>query len=386
MRSFKILIGGDIFPCRINEKLFCEGNIQELYGEKILSLFKSADYSIVNLEGVLSDTSEKQIKIGPIVKWPQENINGIKNLGVTSVALANNHITDANNIGCKDTISLLEKYGIQWVGAGTTENMKEYLSFNLGDTRICIYNVSELFWNTPSPTTIGANIYDEYAVCKTLHRLKQEHDLVIVIYHGGAERFHYSTPATRRHCHRMADSGADVILTQHTHCIGCEEYYNGSYILYGQGNFIFRNSRKDFEVEPTLHGLLIEVDVQDKKYSIIKHAISIDRQNFTASYDKVQDFTEFNRRSEKNKDVNWVNEEFKLNKEWKVIEYLYSLKSNSFFWKYLKRYCPSLSKKLLLKTFSYKKLLLLKYLMFGSRPNETMYEALDTLLMKKNMG
>ena len=39
----------------------------------------------------------------------------------------------------------------------------------------------------------------------------------------------------------MARAGADVILCQHSHCIGCYENYGGSHILYGQGNFHFVN-------------------------------------------------------------------------------------------------------------------------------------------------
>lgn len=34
-------------------------------------------------------------------------------------------------------------------------------------------------------------------------------------------------------------AGADIITAQHTHCNGCEEWYNGTYLLYGQGNFLF---------------------------------------------------------------------------------------------------------------------------------------------------
>ena len=35
------------------------------------------------------------------------------------------------------------------------------------------------------------------------------------------------------------DKGADVVVCQHTHCIGCEEKYNHGTIVYGQGNFLF---------------------------------------------------------------------------------------------------------------------------------------------------
>ena len=37
----------------------------------------------------------------------------------------------------------------------------------------------------------------------------------------------------------MVRAGADLVLTQHSHCIGCRERYRDGEILYGQGNFNF---------------------------------------------------------------------------------------------------------------------------------------------------
>ena len=37
----------------------------------------------------------------------------------------------------------------------------------------------------------------------------------------------------------MVDYGADLVICQHSHCIGCYELYKDKNIVYGQGNFIF---------------------------------------------------------------------------------------------------------------------------------------------------
>ena len=37
----------------------------------------------------------------------------------------------------------------------------------------------------------------------------------------------------------MVRHGADLVLCQHSHCIGCYEEFEGGHILYGQGNFHF---------------------------------------------------------------------------------------------------------------------------------------------------
>lgn len=45
----------------------------------------------------------------------------------------------------------------------------------------------------------------------------------------------------------MVDCGADMIICQHSHCIGSFEKYKQSGILYGQGNFILDNYVKAYE-------------------------------------------------------------------------------------------------------------------------------------------
>ena len=74
-----------------------------------------------------------------------------------------------------------------------------------------------------------------------------ESDRVIVLYHGGKEHCRYPSPRLLKACHAMAENGADVVLCQHSHCIGCYEEYNGCHILYGQGNFHFEYENKEGE-------------------------------------------------------------------------------------------------------------------------------------------
>ena len=54
----------------------------------------------------------------------------------------------------------------------------------------------------------------------------------------------------------MARSGADLILCQHGHCIGCREAYYGCEILYGQGNFVFHLDKNDLWKT----GMLVKID------------------------------------------------------------------------------------------------------------------------------
>ena len=144
----KIILAGDLFPSGKNITLFEEGNVSEIFGEKILDLFKTADFSFFNLEGALTSSNNKQQKTGPSIKVSERCINGIKKLGVNAVMLANNHITDYQYDGFADTIRLLNENGICYIGAGDCLNtIKKNISINVGSRKVCIYNVSELFYN-----------------------------------------------------------------------------------------------------------------------------------------------------------------------------------------------------------------------------------------------
>ena len=109
----------------------------------------------------------------------------------------------------------------------------------------------------------------------------------------------------RKRFHRMADCGADVILAQHTHCIGCEENYNGAYLLYGQGNFLFvRGDGK----ECTRHGFAIEIILSDEGLEIHKHPVLVN--GYAISYDNLFDYSDFYERSTHVNDDDFINAKF----------------------------------------------------------------------------
>lgn len=288
----RIIIVGDLFPVPSNFSKFAAGDVSYLFGDKISELFAKADYRICNLEGALTDQPGVCEKTGPSVYAPQSVVNGFVKFGINCCTLANNHITDAGDQGVLDTMDVLDKAGIKHLGAGINANsICHFVSFLVGGKKIGLYNVAETMYNEPSNEKPGAFLYDEYVVCQELKEYKAQCDYIIVIYHGGSEKYRYPSPQTKKRFHRMVDCGADMILSQHTHCVGSEEYYKGAYLLYGQGNFLFRSFNNEF----TDTGLIVELVISDKGFSVKKHLV--DAVKDTVRYDDKQDFTAFNERS-----------------------------------------------------------------------------------------
>lgn len=321
----RVVIVGDLFPTEENVTYFSNGDIDALFGDKICQLFREADLTICNLEGALTDYPDKCKKTGPVKVAPTTAVEAYKKLGVDYCLLANNHATDGGHQGMLETMQTLDRVGINYIGAGKNEHdIVRSFTHLIEGTRLGFYNVSETMYNKPSKVKAGAWLYDEYLVCKELQEMKKECDYLIVIYHGGIEKFPFPSPETRKRFHRMADNGADMILSQHTHCVGCEEYYNGSYLLYGQGDFLLSN----FAPGLTDSGLIVELEIENGHIQTKKHLVeSVD--NLFVRYDVNQILTAFCERSKKVNDEEYVFNQFQEFCDNELRHYLTAFKSPS---------------------------------------------------------
>ena len=323
----KIVIGGDLFPTQINQNLFSEGRTDQIFGEKIAELFRDADYSICNLEGCFTDSDTRpKRKDGPNIRASRECVNAIKGLGVDCVSLANNHATDYGTKGLKETFDTLASAGITYFGAGLSEeSVTTHHTIELNGKTVTFYGVAETLENAPLGNSSGVNIYDEYRICHEIHALKKACDFLVVLYHGGMENYHYNTPSIITRFHRMADSGADILISQHTHAIGEEEYYNGSYLLYGQGNFCFHFSKGLHEWVMT--GLVLEVDLDEQGFRVKKHLIK--REDTHIVYGDPKELTDFDERSNRLKQGDTFEGEFDRYAEEKALTYLVAFRGKN---------------------------------------------------------
>lgn len=373
--SGKILIVGDLFPVPSNSEKFSEGDVEYLFGDKICQLFFDADYRICNLEGALTNRPGQCEKTGPSVFAPTSIICGLKSLRVDCCTLANNHITDAGDQGVNDTIKTLVEAGIDYLGAGEKEGqIIHYHFFYVFDKKICLYNVAETMYNAPTKNRPGAYLYDEYIVCNELESLSKQCDYLIVVYHGGVEKFRYPSPQTRRRFHRMADSGANMILSQHTHCIGTEEYYNGAYLLYGQGNFLFRSFNNEF----TDTGLIVELDIESEGFKVKKHLVNA--VNDSVRYDEHQDFSSFNKRSARVLDEEFLQEQFEKYCLKELPVYLRAYKGKTFCGKFVRKFLPRIYKHIYMTEYKREQLLLTLHSLRSEQNREVAIKGLEVYL------
>ena len=234
----KIVVCGDVCPSEVNNS-FKKENVRDLFGD-VPTVFQDADRVLINLECALTEKDTPIFKKGPNLKASPACVGVLKEIGVTDCGVSNNHIFDYGIPGVTDTLDAITAAGLTWTGFGESyEDSRKNLVWDIGGTTVAVIAVCEHEYSYALENRPGARPFDPFDTLEDIRNAKAVCDRVIVTYHGGKEQSVYPSPRLRKACQAMVKSGADVVLCQHSHCIGCYEEYRGGHILYGQGNFHF---------------------------------------------------------------------------------------------------------------------------------------------------
>lgn len=258
----KLLLLGDMCPTVRTAEYFDKMDVKALFGDSE-EIFKKYDFNIVNVECAITDSDKGIEKIGPCKIAPLNTAKVLKQVGVTHCLLSNNHSFDYGIKGLRDTVDAIEAEGMIYNGIGENyQDSRKNLVLEKDGKTVCIIAVCEHEYTYALDDRIGARPFDVYDTPADVRDAKAKYDTVIVIYHGGKEYCRYPSPRLLKTCRALADCGADAVLCQHSHCVGCYEVYNGTHILYGQGNFHFSSAS---ERECWHSGLAVVYDTETKE-------------------------------------------------------------------------------------------------------------------------
>lgn len=346
----KIIIGSDLAPTRNNCSLFKSGKLLTKIDKNFQNKWFDSDYRVFNLEIVLGDECMlKPIKkAGPNLLAKKECINGIRELKPNLVLLANNHIFDYGIEGLDSTINILSDNNIKYTGIIDNINATYHpYIFEKDGLRVGIFNVCENEFSSATLNNKGTNSLIESKCYYEILSCKKELDRLIVIFHGGKEFYQYVSPNLRRICRGFIDFGADCVIVQHTHCIGCREKYKGKEILYGQGNFIFNNDEYVSDKELLASSLLVEINITNTKISVDYIPLQRDKELISISQNS-QIINSFEMRSNQILDEKFLLNEYERFIEKNLITYLKIFDRQNLVRRFLYKF---LDKKIYLKTY-----------------------------------
>ncbi len=261
--TYTILFTGDIMLDRGVKKM------TERHGEnyafpflKIKETLKGADILFGNLESMISDKGEDT---GALYSFraPPEAMEGLSFAGFDVVSLANNHTFDYGREAFEDTMRRLEGEKIKYTGAGFSEKEAHFPAvIELEDgTRGGFLGYTEFLYPHAfaKEERSGITNLSQERMEEDIKSAKKEADLIFVSFHYGEEYEKKPNENQKILSKKAIDSGADGGIGHHPHVTQPVEKYEGKYIAYSLGNFIF----DQYFSEETMRGFMLELEIKE---------------------------------------------------------------------------------------------------------------------------
>ncbi len=239
-----VLLVGDIMLDRGVEYFMNKNGVLYPF-EKINDFLKGIDIVSGNLEGPIvkkpKEFSDESLKFA----FSSEVIKGLSFGNFNLLSLANNHTLNMGRDGLEETKEFLRENNIDFVGDSIS--CSQDFSFQKEDIIFLAIN-----------KTFSFNCEQEEIV-ETVKSVKSSNPekFLIVSFHWGQEYQLNSSLLQEELAHKTIDAGADLIIGHHPHVVQNIEEYNGKFIFYSLGNFIF----DQYFSKETQQGLAVRLEI-----------------------------------------------------------------------------------------------------------------------------
>ncbi len=195
----------------------------DYFFQNVRPVLTNDDLSIVNMEGTLTASDERQEKQFAF-KAPPEFAAILSGSSVEAANMANNHSKDYGESSYTDTISALEASKVSTFGYERAKILK------IKGIKVGLTGIYEL----------ADHLEKQQQVKENIAALKEAGaKLIIVNFHWGNEREYTPTDIQKTLAHLAIDEGADLVIGHHPHVLQGIERYKDKYIAYSLGNFCF---------------------------------------------------------------------------------------------------------------------------------------------------
>ena len=275
LRSVHMRVVGDIMVCATQlsyaDKL---GNDFHDQFSMIADVLQNAEYTMGNMEGTVGKYKNMGYSGYPNFNCPETILEALKDDGIDFLTLANNHMLDRYFDGLKNTVTWVEQYGFDHVGAYRTQEER--------DTPV-IYTINGIKFgfiaythstNTyervsdPAGVAIGVPYLYKSDIEADIKKLRDAGAEVVVAWpHWGEEYVRQPDSNQKKYAKRLALAGADIILGSHSHMVQPMDVYDvpdGSggtrkvFCIFSLGNFI-----SDHTARYTDNGVVLDFTVQE---------------------------------------------------------------------------------------------------------------------------
>lgn len=284
-----------------------EVDLDDRYSMDEFSVFlASADLTVANLETPLTTLEESPYEgEKDYVHWsdPVFAMEAFSNYGFDAFSLGNNHSMDYGWPGLEETLSSLEVGGFSTFGAGDSEASAvlpyEGELFDLavfgGYDEVSSYEKMGFY---AGDDTGGVYAITQAQTLDAIRDYRSSHpEALIVAFPHWGKNYAMKDSSEEAWAHSFVDAGADIVIGHGAHLFQEVEEYEGKWIVYGLGNFVFNapGRYQKLDVEPySAVARLVEMEgaMSLRLYPIFSDNLITDYQPRFVTEDEFEGLTE----------------------------------------------------------------------------------------------
>jgi poly-gamma-glutamate synthesis protein (capsule biosynthesis protein) len=239
-----MLAGDTMFARGVHEQFVRNPLLLETIGERF---FWGADVSILNLEGVFTETVDEMAwsEVPPRLLFALLYLEPLRYLRVTGVSVANNHHNDAGELGAQWSDNFVTNQGIAVIGEHNDAAVSSVIRKENGNAKVMFLSV---YTHRPF-----SNLVEQ------IKTFSIEGYHVVVFAHWGEEYATTHNKSQQTMAEDWIDAGADVVVGSHPHVVQDVGVYKGKPIIYSLGNFLFdQNQMPETKQGMVLGGMFLE--------------------------------------------------------------------------------------------------------------------------------
>jgi len=203
---------------------------------RVRDRLRRADITFGNLESPLSSRGAHS-PTDCIFRAHPSAVKVLVDGGFDIVSVANNHIMNSGRQTFLDTLDVLARSGVRYVGARPQKNISWWpVHLQAGGLTIGFMAFTDLSFEDGSYSKVGQDLAKFAAKIRTVAR---KVDLLVVSFHWGEEYRPVPTLRQRQVARAAIEAGAGLVLGHHPHVLEGMTALQGAPILYSMGNFVF---------------------------------------------------------------------------------------------------------------------------------------------------
>ena len=227
----------------------------------IRKIFDAADLRVGNLETLISSSNPltkdrvNAANGSPQCNGPVSYLKDLRRTGFDVFVTANNHCCDWGSIGIDETLEMLDLYGFIHTGTRRSdEAVPNYVIVNVKGINVGIISTTHLINQreslTPSQMSLMVNNFSPSTIAADIAGAKTAGAEFVVVYaHWGIENTHNLVDYQISDATVIAESGADLIIGSHPHCLQHGDEITTSDgrsvpVIYSMGNFVSSMGRE----------------------------------------------------------------------------------------------------------------------------------------------